>query len=33
MAVAGSSREEIARRLNDEFGISDASAILDEIGV
>jgi vacuolar-type H+-ATPase subunit H len=33
MAVAGSSREQIARRLNDEFGIRDASAILNEIGV
>jgi hypothetical protein len=33
MAVAGSSRDEIAWRLREEFGIQDASAILDEIGI
>lgn len=33
MAVAGSSRDQIARRLHDEFGIRDASAILNEIGL
>jgi vacuolar-type H+-ATPase subunit H len=33
MAVAGSSREEIARRLRDEFGIRESNAILDEIGL
>ena len=33
MAVAGSSRDEIAWRLRDEFGIQDSSAILDEIGL
>jgi hypothetical protein len=31
MAVAGSSREEIANRLRDEFGIQDAGPILDGI--
>lgn len=31
MAVAGSSREEIERRLRDEFGIQDAGPILDGI--
>lgn len=33
MAVAGSTRDEIAWRLREEFGIEDASAILDEIGI
>jgi hypothetical protein len=33
MAVAGSSRDEIAARLLEEFGIEDASTILDEIGI
>ena len=33
MAVAGSNRDEIAWRLHEEFGIQDASAILDEIGI
>jgi hypothetical protein len=33
MAVAGSTRDEIAWRLREEFGIHDASAILDEIGI
>jgi hypothetical protein len=33
MAVAGSSRDEIAYRLHEEFGIQDATAILDEIGI
>ena len=33
MAVAGSTRDEIAWRLREEFGIQDASAILDEIGI
>lgn len=33
MAVAGSSRDEISWRLREEFGIHDASAILDEIGI
>ncbi len=33
MAVAGSSRDEIALRLQEEFGIEDSTAILDEIGI
>lgn len=33
MAVAGSSRDEIAWRLREEFAIEDSSAILDEIGL
>lgn len=33
MAVAGSSRDEIAWRLREEFSIQDSSAILDEIGL
>jgi hypothetical protein len=33
MAVTGSTRDEIARRLREEFGIKDARAILDEIGI
>jgi hypothetical protein len=33
MAVAGSSREEIAWRLQEEFGIRDSDPILDEIGI
>ncbi len=33
MAVAGSTRDEIAWRLREEFAIHDASAILDEIGI
>lgn len=33
MAVAGSGRDEIARRLQTEFGIYDPTAILDEIGI
>jgi hypothetical protein len=33
MAVAGSTRDEIAWRLREEFGIHDATAILDEIGL
>jgi vacuolar-type H+-ATPase subunit H len=33
MAVAGSSRDEIAYRLSEEFAIQDSSAILDEIGL
>ena len=33
MAVAGSTRDEIAWRLREEFGIQDATAILDEIGL
>jgi hypothetical protein len=33
MAVAGSSRDEIAWRLREEFAIQDSSAILDEIGL
>jgi hypothetical protein len=33
MAVAGSGREQIERRLQDEFGIRDPSPILDQIGV
>jgi hypothetical protein len=33
MAVAGSTRDEIAWRLRDEFGIKDATAILDAIGI
>jgi hypothetical protein len=33
MAVAGSTRDEIAWRLHDEFGIQDSTAILDEIGL
>ena len=33
MAVAGSTRDEIAWRLREEFGIQDSSAILDEIGI
>jgi len=31
MAIAGSSREEIANRLYDEFEINDPTAILNEI--
>jgi hypothetical protein len=31
MAVAGSSREEIASRLENEFGIADSGAMLDGI--
>lgn len=33
MAVAGSTRDEIAWRLREEFAIQDATAILDEIGI
>jgi hypothetical protein len=33
MAVAGSTRDEIAWRLREEFGIQDSTAILDEIGL
>jgi hypothetical protein len=33
MAVAGSSRDGIASRLKEEFGIEDSSAILDEAGL
>jgi hypothetical protein len=33
MAVAGSSRDGIASRLREEFGIEDPSAILDEAGL
>jgi vacuolar-type H+-ATPase subunit H len=33
MAVAGSTRDEIAWRLREEFGIQDATGILDEIGI
>lgn len=33
MAVAGSTRDEIAWRLQDEFGIQDPSPILHEIGI
>jgi hypothetical protein len=33
MAVAGSTRDEIAWRLREEFGIHDSTAILDEIGL
>ena len=33
MAVAGSTREEIARRLRDEHGIEDPARFLDEIGI
>jgi hypothetical protein len=33
MAVAGSTRDEIAWRLQEEFGIQDSSAILAEIGI
>jgi vacuolar-type H+-ATPase subunit H len=33
MAVAGSSREKIASRLQEEFGIQDPRPILDEIGI
>lgn len=33
MAVAKSSREEISRRLREEFGIQDSTAILNEIGI
>jgi hypothetical protein len=33
MAVAGSTRDEIAGRLREEFGIDDPSPILDEIGL
>jgi vacuolar-type H+-ATPase subunit H len=33
MAVAGSTRDEIAWRLREEFAIHDSSAILDEIGL
>jgi hypothetical protein len=33
MAVAGSSSDEIAYRLREEFGIEDSTAILDEIGI
>ena len=33
MAVAGSTRDEIAWRLREEFGIHDATPILDEIGL
>ena len=32
MTIAGSSRDEISRRLRDEFGILDPTAILNEIG-
>jgi hypothetical protein len=32
MAIAGSSRDEISRRLRDEFGVLDPTAILNEIG-
>jgi hypothetical protein len=32
MAIAGSSRDDIARRLRDEFGVLDPTAILNEIG-
>lgn len=33
MAVAGSTHDEIAWRLREEFGMQDASAVLDEIGI
>jgi hypothetical protein len=33
MAAAGGSRDEVAARLREEFGIQDPSAILDEIGL
>jgi hypothetical protein len=33
MAVAGSTRDEIAWRLREEFGIEDSAPILDEIGI
>lgn len=33
MAVAGSTRDEISRRLRTELGIKDPGAVLDEIGV
>jgi hypothetical protein len=33
MAVAGSSKDEIAWRLREEFGIEDSSGILAEIGI
>ena len=33
MAVAGSSRDQIAWRLQEEFGINDSTAILDELGI
>ena len=33
MAVAGSTREDIARRLRDEHGIEDPARLLDEIGI
>jgi outer membrane biosynthesis protein TonB len=33
MAVAGSDRDEIAHRLQEEFGVRDSTAILDEIGI
>lgn len=33
MAVAGSTRDEISRRLRKELGIEDPGAVLDEIGV
>jgi hypothetical protein len=33
MAVAGSTRDEIAVRLLEEFGIEDASPILDDTGI
>jgi hypothetical protein len=33
MAAGGGSRDEVATRLREEFGIQDPSAILDEIGL
>ena len=33
MAVAGSTHEEIARRLRDEHGIEDPARLLDEVGI
>jgi len=33
MAVAGSTRDEISWRLQEEFGIKDPTPILDEIGI
>jgi hypothetical protein len=33
MAVAGGTREEITRRLREEFGIQDAAGLLDDIGL
>ena len=33
MAVAGASREEIARRLREEFGVADPDEVLDRLGL